>query len=249
MKTNKEIYKAAFRPVHTSDDFWTEVQAMKEKKQHTHRSVARTAALVACVLALCAVTAFAAVRLLSPAEVAGEIGNSPMQQAFLSESAVTIGQTQTFPAHSVTLMGLVSGTGISDLKLGERADELQGAHTYCVLAVERTDGQPLGADGESFLFSPWIDGRAPDQMQQLRNGGWELYDENNQTAYFILDTAALVPDAEASAVRIGVQDGGFFGEAANGATAFLYDTETGVYSRSPSYPGVNALFDLTPYLP
>ena len=248
MRTNREIYKAAFRPLRTSDDFWMEVQTMKANNRRPVRRATARLAVVACALALCAVTALAAVLLLSPQEVAHEVGNEKLEQALASDAAVSINETQTFAAHRVTLLGLVSGEDISDLKPGERADEIEGAHTYCVLSVARTDGKALGADGESFLFAPWIGGRNPTDTGVLTRGYWSLYADDGKTEYYILDAAALAPYAAERAVWLGVQDGGFFGEAAEDQTAFLYDGATGTYSRNPAYDGVNALFDLTGYL-
>ena len=79
MKTNREIYKAAFRPLHTSDDFWMEVQTMKANNHRPVRRATARLAVVACALVPCAVTAFAAVRLLSPPEVAHEVGNVKLE--------------------------------------------------------------------------------------------------------------------------------------------------------------------------
>lgn len=248
MKTNKALYRAAFRPVHTSGDFWMEVQMRKEKSGRLRRRPVLRAAMVAAALALCAVTAFAVSRLLSAGEVAHEVGNEKLEQALQSTDAVVLREVQTFSAHRVTLLGLVSGTDISGLKLGERADEIEGAHTYCVLSVERTDGNALGADGESFLLAPWISGQAPDSAQPSGRGSWTLSAADGRTEYYILDTDALAPYAAAGTVWIGVQDGGFFGEAPEGETAFFYDAASGAYRANSIYRGVNALFDVTPYL-
>ena len=57
-----------------------------------------------------------------------------------------------------------------------------------------------------------------------------------------------MPYADHNTVWLGVQDGGFFGEAPEGESAFLYDAATGAYTQNSAYSGVNALFNLTPYL-
>ena len=64
---------------------------------------------IAAAVALLTISAYAASRLLSPAQVAGIHGNAALAQAFESEDAVKLNQSVRTEKLCVTLAGLVSG--------------------------------------------------------------------------------------------------------------------------------------------
>lgn len=66
--------------------------------------------LAAAAVALLAVTVSAAVLWLTPAQVAVELNDPMLAEAFQSEAAVILNETQTVGDYTVTLMGMVSGS-------------------------------------------------------------------------------------------------------------------------------------------
>ena len=139
---NRQNYRAAFDAVDFSPDFeertLQKLAAMRHasEKEQNKMSMNRTkkiTLLAAAAVALLAVTVSAAVLWLTPAQVAEELNDPMLAEAFQSEAAVILNETQTVGDYTVTLGGLVSGTGLS--RWYEDAEETR---TYAVVSVSRT---------------------------------------------------------------------------------------------------------------
>ena len=82
----------------------------------------KRALFIFAILCCCALPTYAAVKFLSPAQVAVETGKNAVSQAFESEDATAVNETQCFEDYNVTFLGLVSGKTLGDkniLKDGE----------------------------------------------------------------------------------------------------------------------------------
>ena len=84
----------------------------KECMTMKRKTIQRCAAIAAAI-ALLTVSAYAAVTWLSPSQVADELGQTALAEAFESETAVFINQSVETGDYRVTLAGLVSGRGLS----------------------------------------------------------------------------------------------------------------------------------------
>lgn len=245
MKTNSEKYKDAFRVLHTSEDFQVEVSTMKKSKWLSANRIAAKAAIIACAFLLSAGTVFAARYLLSPAEVANEIGNAKLEAAFRSDQAVLCDETQSFDNYDIRLLGMVSGEDLSDAISEEREGEFSKDRTYVAVAIERKDGKGVG-DGDSFFITPLIDGVSPKEFDsaKLLGRSMTLYSDENKMAYCIVDMENVEPFADHK-IYIAVQDGGGLSdEGAIGETPYQYDEDSETFSCNKDYDGFNALFEL-----
>lgn len=168
---NRQNYRAAFDAVDFSPDFeertLQKLAAMRHasEKEQNKMSMNRTkkiTLLAAAAVALLAVTVSAAVLWLTPAQVAEELNDPMLAEAFQSEAAVILNETQTVGDYTVTLMGMVSGANIS-----QWCADVQESRTYAVVSVVRTDGTPLTEENYdvvpcgAFTVTPLVSGYDP----------------------------------------------------------------------------------------
>lgn len=142
-----KVLKHALTPT-VKPDFWlnqriiSRVEEQRDMKRSRKRvSVAVLVAVV--VLCLSSVTVVAAWKYLSPADVADKIRDNSLVEAFLSEEALVINESQEFGGYRVTLLGLVSGAMISDYEAILLKGGIQEEKTYAVVAIENADGTAL----------------------------------------------------------------------------------------------------------
>lgn len=154
--------------------------------------VKKTALLVAAAVALLAVTVSAAVLWLTPAQVAEELNDPVLAEAFQSEDAVILNETQTAGDYTVTLMGMVSGANIS-----QWCADVQENRTYAVVSVVRTDGTPLTEENYdvvpcgAFTVTPLVSGYDPRAVNVFTlNGACSSFLRDGR-AYYVLDTQSL----------------------------------------------------------
>lgn len=245
-----DMLKSALTP-NDEPDFWLNqkiIRKAKEREKMTEekkRKTARIPALImstAVVLAIGSVSTYAAWKYLTPEQVAEEVGDNRLKEAFLSSDAVMINETQTYGDYQVTLLGLVSGTDIAEfLTTPDEDDEDQ---TYSVVAIERTDGTPMPETSsddygrESFFVSPLIKGYDPVWYNCVTmNGGYTDHVENG-ILYRIseCDNVEIFADHE---LYLCVVDSTFYDNK-----AYLYDEASGEIARNEAYTGLNALFSL-----
>lgn len=196
---DREDYRKAFDDIPFSADFQARTEALlqarareleKEKPTMHFQKTRKLAALTAAAVALLAVSVSAAVLGLSPAQVAEEMNNPLLAQAFAGEDALLLDESVHSGEYTITLEGLVSGAGISHW--GVNAD---GSRTYAVVAVARTDGtmlseenyEILGGSG-CFSISPLVAGYSPMAVNSWTLGGGCGSFFENGVAYYVLDT-------------------------------------------------------------
>ena len=198
---NRQNYRAAFDAVDFSPDFeertLQKLAAMRHasEKEQNKMSMNRTkkiTLLAAAAVALLAVTVSAAVLWLTPAQVAVERNDPMLAEAFQSEAAVILNETQTVGDYTVTLMGMVSGANIS-----QWCADVQESRTYAVVSVVRTDGTPLTEENYdvvpcgAFTVTPLVSGYDPRAVNVFTlNGACSSFLRDGR-AYYVLDTQSL----------------------------------------------------------
>ncbi|HHV98616.1 MAG TPA: hypothetical protein GXX36_03425 [Clostridiaceae bacterium] len=134
-------------------------------------------ALIAVVVLIMSGSVFAFWRLLSPKQVAENLGDETLAKAFDSEDAIQINKSMTSGDFTFTLMGITSGKNLSDLT--NSAQDIHPDRTYAVVSITRKDGSPMPEISDesygqtTFIVSPLIKGQKPWQVNIFTmNGGY-----------------------------------------------------------------------------
>lgn len=144
------------------------------------------AVTIAAAVALLTVSAYAASRWLSPAQVADLHGDPLLSQAFQSEDAVRLDQSVQTENFCVTLAGLVSGENLSSWT--SQADQ---ARTYAVMILESLDGTPLDREDFSLMdytVTPLVAGFTPWSVNNWTLDAGVSLLEQDGVLYYLLDT-------------------------------------------------------------
>ena len=158
-----------------------EKECISVKKKGFIRAVS-----IAAAVAMLTVSAYAASRLLSPAQVADMHGNAALAQAFESGDAVQINQSVQTENLFVTLAGLVSGKNLSGL-----TDQADQARTYAVMILESLDGTPLSVDDfpiVEYTLTPLVAGFTPWSVNNWTLDAGVSLLEQDGVLYYLLDT-------------------------------------------------------------
>ncbi|MDE6107486.1 MAG: hypothetical protein K2F83_02280 [Oscillospiraceae bacterium] len=227
---NREQYRAQVDAVSFSPDFQARTVARltelaQEKEKKTMKKVNwRTGLVAAAVAAVLTVGAYAVVIMMSPRDVAQRAGNTALAAAFESEEAIHINEAQTVGGYNVTLMGIVSGEGLS------RTEQLKDAvvqnNTYAILAYTRTDGAAITEDIPDLTVSPLVEGYAPWELNAWTLGGYTYTFAQDGTLYYLLECDTIQPYA-GSTVYLAVYPGFHIPPAAEN---FAFDEATGAIS-------------------
>ena len=114
-----ELLKQALAP-YEEPDFWLNqkiLREVREKKSMKKRNYKKIPAIIfsaALVLGVGTITTFAAWKYLMPNEVAEVVKNEKLADAFMTEEAVFINETQSYGGYHVTFLGIVSGNNLTD---------------------------------------------------------------------------------------------------------------------------------------
>lgn len=225
---NQKEYRAQVDAVAFSPDFQARtlarltVLAREEKEKTTMKTGKFRIGLVAAAAAAAlTITAAAAVVLLRPQDVAQQAGSEALAAAFEGQNAVAVNDTKTVGEYSVTLMGLVSGEGLS------RVESLEGGvardKTYAVLAYQRADGTPIREDVPELTVSPLVEGYAPWQLNAWTLGGGTYTFAQEGTLYYLFECDNVEPFADHT-VYLAVYPGTHIPPSAE---LFTFDGETG----------------------
>ncbi len=197
---NKEAYRAQVDAVSFSPDFqdrtMARLQALaQEKEQKTMKKMnLRTGLVAAALTAALSITAYAAVTLLRPQDVAQRAGNEALAAAFEQQEAVTVNEVKTVGDYKVTLMGLVGGEGLSEVESlpgGVARDK-----TYAVLAYERADGVAIQEDVPDLTVSPLVEGYAPWRLNAWTLGGGVTTFAEEGVLYYLFECDNIEPFAD-----------------------------------------------------
>lgn len=250
MKENMdELLKRSLAPTETPADrlnrqiLWK--IALEEKKIMRKRTSRRKfcAAASLCILLLTSATAYAAYRYLTPAEAARELEDAALANAFESDGAIFVNETQESGGYRVTLLGSAAGKKISDY-LSVRNGEIRDDRIYTVVAIERADGTPMPPTSsddygnEPFYVSHYVRGLDPKVYSVMSMGGGYSAFVQDGIEYRILEMDNLEMFAD-KGIYVGVNSGSFYD-----AKAYSFDETTGEIARNDHYDGTNALFVL-----
>lgn len=239
---NWNDYRKAVDALPFSDDFQERTEKLVRQSAQTEkecivmkkRGIYRIAAAAAAVAVL-TVSAYAASRWLSPAQVAGLNGDPVLAQAFESGDAVKLNQTVETGDLAVTLAGLVSGENLS--RWSSQADQ---ARTYAVMILESLNGTPLNTDdfplGE-YTLTPLVAGFTPWSVNSWTlNAGASLLEQNG-VLYYLLDVRSIEMFADHTVYLA------FYQGTVPGRDTFTM-AEDGTISFAENFEGPHAMFTL-----
>ncbi|WP_353092601.1 hypothetical protein [Tissierella praeacuta] len=207
----------------------------------TNKGRLSVSVMVAILIVATSISAFAAWKLLTPREIAENLGDKGLALAFDSEGAVSINQTQTIGDYKITLMGIVSGKEISDFT--HSAEDIFLNRTYSVLSISKVDGTPMpdpldpAYDEMSFLVSPFIKGQHPKDLN--------IFTMNGAASWFVKD-GVMYRTMECDDIEVFADRGLYIAvmDKFDIINSYKFNKETGEISRNTDYKGINALFDL-----
>ncbi len=233
---NREQYRAQVDALSFSSDFQDRTMARlaqeKERKPMKKMNL-KAVLLAAAVVAAMSVTAYAAIT-LAPRDVAQRAGNEALAAAFEGEDAITVNETKTVGDYNVTLMGLVSGTGLS--RVESLPDSVDQDKTYAVLAYARTDGADITEGVPDLTVSPLVEGYAPWRLNAWTLGGGVRSFAQEGVLYYLFECDNVEPFADHT-VYLAVYPGT---HTPPSAELFGFEDATGVITSK----GEAALFSL-----
>ena len=244
---NKEIDEILKRVLYTNQkpddalhqkvlDHWKENDSMKRKK-HKFRLAAAAAI---CIVALCSISAGAAIHFLTSREAVSEMGYTEIGELFESENAVLLNTSQEAGNYIFTLLGLTEGKALLDSELADTS--MNENEFYAVTTVSKTDGSPLTFDEwknkNSFFIFPLIQGLKPWQYNIASMNGFHCEKEINGIIYRMISCNAISFFADRD-LYLCVLD-----QDTYSIDAYNYDTETEKITPNRDYEGINLLFDL-----
>ncbi|BCJ92543.1 hypothetical protein acsn021_01120 [Anaerocolumna cellulosilytica] len=243
-----QLLKQALSPAVEPSDFLNNSILNKMKEKESMKKSGSKKVLVfltaAALTLMMTATAFAAWKFLSPKEVALNLGDQTLAEAFDSEDAINLNETVVSGGYEITLLGIVLGKGLSDFQ--SESNNILPERTYAVVSIAREDGTPIpdSYDAESiktrtdFFISPLIKGQEPWLYNIITmNGGYnEFVIEGRLYRLIECDTVELFADR---GLYLCVSTGSFYD-----SEAFNYDEQTGEITLNTSYSGANALFSL-----
>ncbi len=248
MKKIDDILKSALTP-NDEPDFWLNQQILsraKEATQMKRNNLKRlTAVVCSCTLifGIGSVSIYAARKLLLPQQVTEQLADQRLMDAFSSENAILINETQSYGGYDVTLFGIISGKDLSEYAMTGN-DEIHNDRTYTVVSIAKSDDTPLPSTSQdaysdiSFLVSPLIEGYEPWLYNAFTLLGGYSEIEENGVLYRIseCDNIEIFADHQ---IYLSVSEGAFFD-----ANAYTFDPTSGEIARNETYSGLNALFRL-----
>jgi len=244
-----ELLKHALFPEEEPDErlnqkILDQAEEMADMAKKRYGRVPAAVLAVSLTLAIGSTAVFAAWKYLSPAQVAEELNDRKLVEAFQGENAVPVDETQEYGGYRVTLLGAVSGKKISEYMPTDNKGNVEEDRFYAVVAMERADGSPMPSTSEDaygenpFYVSPYIKGLDPKRYSLMSMGGGYSEFVQDGIQYRLLDMENIEIFAD-KGIYIGVSSGIFYD-----SDAYNYDKNTGEITRNTSYDGVNALFIL-----
>lgn len=198
---NGRDYRAAFDALSFDERFQDRtVQVLRQQaeqmpeRKYVLMKKKRFALVAAALSALLVVSAAAALVLLQPQDVARQAGNDALAAAFEQGEAIAVNETKTVSDYDVTLMGLVSGEGLSGVESlpgGVSRDK-----TYAVLAYARTDGTAIKDDVPELTVTPAVEGFAPWQLNAWTLGGGTCTFAQDGVLYYLFECDNVEPFAD-----------------------------------------------------
>lgn len=233
------------------------LEQVKEREYMNRKKYKRASAAViaAAVVAASSITAVAALQYRSASNVAEQVGDEQLAGHFAQQASdagiVTdppgvagqadngsiVGESQSLGGYKVTVLGLVSGEGLSEYER-KSGGQVRSDRTYCVVAIAREDGTAMDAEHGDFFVSPLIGGLEPWKYNAVTLcGNYSQFVEEG-ILYRLLecDNIECFADHE---LYLCVTD-----TSSYDPSLYHHDETTGSISRNTEYTGLNALFEL-----
>ncbi|MBS5933550.1 MAG: hypothetical protein KIC94_11840 [Clostridiales bacterium] len=248
MKEDKQIdmlLKQVLSVTKEPDDLLNQTIIAKAKERNAMSKKRRMPMVAAAALTILALsgTALAASRFLGTDKVAEKFEDYKLADAFKGKDAVSVNKTVQSGQYDITLLGIVSGTEISDY-IATGDDEILSDRTYAVVAIANTNGTPMPSTSdenygqEPFFVSPLIKGLKPWQYNiATMNGGYQDFVEDG-IMYRLIECNNVEMFADRG-IYLCVSDTTFYN-----VDAYDYDELTGAITPNSEYEGINVLFDL-----
>lgn len=223
--------------IRLNQKIYNQAKELRDMKRKTMKRLPAAAVTAALVLGAGSLTAFAAWKYLTPENVAQEMNDTKLADAFLSGEAVVVNETQSYGGYDVTLLGVVSGENLSEYS-DAMSDKTYPDKTYAIVAIAKSDGTPVVQEAAEFFVSPLIGGYNPAHYNAATMHGsyTEMTEEGILYRLVECDTVEILADHD---LYLCISDGNFYN-----VEAYCYDRETGAISRNAEYGGLNALFEL-----
>jgi hypothetical protein len=236
------------------------VQRTKQRMEEQYmnlkpNSKMRISLIAAVIIIILTTTGFAAWTFLKPEEVAKKTHNPRLESFIKSKYYTPVNQTKTDGDYEVTLLGFVSGKGLSSF-MNFSEEELKNMtfggdltaenfrnmedpnkdkeHTATIIAIKNEKNKVFGRGG--FYVTPLVNGDTP--LAPPKNAlGSMSYDEND-VMYLIHVTDTIEPFADQK-ISLLVHSGFEFNSG-----SFNYSENSNDLSVNPAFEGVNLMFEL-----
>lgn len=218
----------------TNNDIKNKITDFRSRRK---LNTAVAAAIAAAVVVAGGGTAYAAYRYLTPEQVAENVSNNDkLTKAFSGKDAISINETQASGDYSFTLLGMVSGKGLSPFVPDDTQAKLSDKKTYATVAISRKDGGKMSHN--SLCVSPLIGGVPFSVANNSTMDTTLTWFEQDGVLYELVECDDLEKFADRGVWLSVVEN---FGDE---TTAYQMDSKTGSYSKNDSYTGVSALFKM-----
>jgi hypothetical protein len=205
----------------------------KENRLIMKRKPFKLAILAAILVLVLTGTALAVSMLLSPKGVAEQGGDILLAEAFQSADALIINKTEQTGPYDITLLGIVSGKGLSTY-----CEETEEDKSYIVAALSNTDGTPvIDCTKIEVTFTPLVSSYKPWQINAWTLGGARQSFVYEGVYYAIFECSNLEIFADHT-VYLAAYKGN-----APGADTFVMQ-ENGEIAFNGSYTGIKAMFTI-----
>ena len=204
---NRSEYKAMFAQVQSARSAHHDKLEviMDNKSKHTINRKPVLIALAVLLAMVLSVTAYALVTLLTPAEVAREIGDSALAQAFEDGRGTLINESITSEGCVFTLHGMTSGKNLSSFYPGVDTEQ-----TALVFSIRREDGRAMGADiandGVPFTSGVFFSGYKPWMFSSFMLGMGASAFEKDGVYYMVLNVTESIEMLADRTVSFGIWD-------------------------------------------
>ena len=249
-KNLEQLLQQALSP-EEEPDYWLKQKILRKAKEREmmnkpyKKKMPAAAISAAVVLSISSLTAVAAWKYLTPAQVAEEVEDQGLAAAFQSQDAISINESQECGNYKITLLGIVSGKNLSQyVNSDDAAEGIQDDRTYVVTAIENADGSPRPGTGDAdygkdpFFVSPLVKGQDPALYNAVTMGGGYSEFVQDGIQYRITETDNVEVFADRG-LYLAVNSGTFYDN-----NAYLFEKATGEIARNEAFEGVNALFRL-----
>lgn len=243
-----DILKCALKPTDEPEyrlnlRILNQVKEENRMKREKVRKIMTAVAASVLVVGLSSLTAVAAWKYLSADKVMEKMEQPKLQNAFLSDNAVVVNETQSYGKYEISLLGIVSGKELTQAVVQD-GGSISDDKTYYAVAISKVDGTPMPETSSddyneiSFFVSPLIKGYDPVQYNVVTMGGGYQDIVENGILYRLgeCDNVEMFADC---GLYLCVLDSTFYDPA-----AYRFEPSSGEIFRNKEYAGVNALFDL-----